>query len=348
MVPQLELITGNARTETTAQSGADAVDRLEEMLGRYLGTTILDAIGDPDITEVYVNPQDCAVRYDTRSRGKVDSGEVIEGHRVEMFLNAVATRLGVTLTSASPRLEAELPVRVFAGARLQGFIPPVTSGPAFNIRKPASSIYSIDDYVASHVLSEDQGIVLRAAIAERKNILVIGGTNTGKTTLANALLHEIATQFPADRIVILEDTVELQCAARDQLALRTTASTTLADLLRSALRTSPSRIIVGEVRGAEALDLLDAWATGHPGGVATLHASTAEGALARLDRLAQRANVPPQPELVAEAVHLVVVIEGSHSRRRVTSIVRIRGVDRSGRFVLQPLREVSQRSGGAR
>jgi type IV secretion system protein VirB11 len=348
MVPQLELITSNAATDATARSGADVADRLEEMLARYLGGTILAAIADPDVTEVYVNPRDGAVRYDTRSRGKVESGEFIEGHRIEMFLNAVASRLGVTLTSANPRVEAELPARVFAGARLQGFIPPVTSGPAFNIRKPASSIYSIDDYVTSGVLSEDQGIVLRETIAERKNVLIIGGTNTGKTTLANALLHEIAGQFPADRIVILEDTVELQCAARDQLALRTTASTTLADLLRSALRTSPSRIIVGEVRGAEALDLLDAWATGHPGGVATLHASTAEGALARLDRLAQRANVPPQTELVAEAVHLVVVIEGSHSRRRVTSIVRVRGLDRNGRFVLQRLREVSPRSGEAR
>ena len=345
MVAQLELIAGNAPGDTTARANADVVDRLEEMLGRYLGASILAAISDPDVTEVYVNPQDCAVRYDTRSRGKVDSGEFIDGHRVEMFLNAVASRLGVTLTSTSPRLEAELPVRVFAGARLQGFVPPVTSGPAFNIRKPASSIFSIDDYVASGVLSEDQGIVLRAAIAERKNILVVGGTNTGKTTLANALLHEIATQFPADRVVILEDTVELQCAARDQLALRTTSSTTLADLLRSALRTSPSRIIVGEVRGAEALDLLDAWATGHPGGVATLHASSVEGALTRLDRLAQRANVPAQAELVAEAIHLVIVIDGSHSRRRVTDVARVRGFDGSGHFVLQHLRERTRKSG---
>jgi type IV secretion system protein VirB11 len=345
MIPQLELITGKAPTEATARPAVEVSDRLEEMLGRYLGATILTAIGDPDVTEVYVNPQDCAVRYDTRSRGKVGSGEFIEGHRVEMFLNAVASRLGVTLTSANPRLEAELPVRVFAGARLQGFIPPVTSGPAFNIRKPANSIYSIDDYVASGVLAEDQGIVLRSTIAERKNILVVGGTNTGKTTLANALLHDIAIQFPADRVVILEDTVELQCAARDQLALRTTASTTLADLLRSALRTSPSRIIVGEVRGAEALDLLDAWATGHPGGIATLHASTAEGALTRLDRLAQRANVPPQAELVAEAVHLVVVIDGHHSRRRVTEITRVRGLDRCGHFVLQRLRDTTPRIG---
>jgi len=348
MSAQLELVPRNPMSESSPSSSTETADRLEEMLGRYLGPTILSAIGDPDITEVYVNPRDAAVRYETRSRGKINSGESIEPHRVEMFLNAVAARLGVTLTSGSPRLEAELPVRVFSGARLQGFIPPVTSGPAFNIRKPASSIYSIDDYVASGVLSEDQGSVVRAAIAERKNILVVGGTNTGKTTLANALLHEIAAQFPADRVVILEDTVELQCAARDQLALRTTASVSLADLLRSALRTSPSRIIVGEVRGAEALDLLDAWATGHPGGVATLHASTPEGALARLDRLAQRANVPSQMELVAEAVHLVVVIEGGHARRRVTEIVRIRGLDTGGRFVLQRLRTSAHKPGEVR
>jgi type IV secretion system protein VirB11 len=252
-----------------------------------------------------------------------------------MFLNAVATHLGVTLTSATPRLEAELPTRVFAGARLQGFIRPVTAGPAFNIRKAASAIYSLDDYVASGVLSADQCAIVRAAVAERKNILVAGGTNTGKTTLANAVLHEVALQSPADRIVILEDTVELQCAARDLLALRTTSAVSLADLLRSALRTSPSRIIIGEVRGAEALDLLDAWATGHPGGVATVHASSAEGALHRLDRLAQRANVPPQPDLIAEAVHIVVLIEGGHKTRRVSEIAQVRGLDADGRFVLQ-------------
>ena len=339
---QLELIPRHTAHDAPTAS-ENAADRLEEMLGRYLGPTIIAAFGDADVTEIYVNPQDCAIRLDTRSRGKVESGETIDSHRVEMFLNAVATRLGVTLTSASPRIEAELPSRVFAGARLQGFVAPVTSGPAFNIRKPASAIFSLDDYVRSGVLSGDQGIVLRATVAERKNILIVGGTNTGKTTLANALLHEIAAQFPNDRVVILEDTVELQCAARDQLALRTTSTVSLADLLRSALRTSPSRIIVGEVRGAEALDLLDAWATGHPGGVATLHASSAEGALHRLDRLAQRANVPAQTELVAEAVHLIVLIEGGHGRRHVSEIARVRGLDPSGRFVLQRLQTPSQR-----
>jgi type IV secretion system protein VirB11 len=146
---QLELIS---RTPEPTSATSDATDRLEEMLGRYLGPVILDAISNPDVTDVYVNPQDCVVRLDTHSRGKIDSGATIEAHRIGMFLNAVATRLGVTLTSASPRLEAELPTRVFSRARLQGFVPPVTPGPAFNIRKPARSVYTLDDYVTGGVL----------------------------------------------------------------------------------------------------------------------------------------------------------------------------------------------------
>lgn len=332
---QLEVIARESSVHSTRPPATAGFDRIEEMLGRYLGPSIIQAITDPDVTEVYVNPQDCAIRLDTRSRGKIPSGDTIDGHRIEMFLNAVATRLGVMLTSASPRLEAELPTRIFAGARLQGFVPPVTSGPAFNIRKPASAIHTLDDYVVSGVLTHDQAFALTTAVTERRNILIVGGTNTGKTTLANAVLQAITGQFPSDRIVILEDTVELRCAAQDQLALRTTTAVTLTELLRSALRTSPSRIIVGEVRGPEALDLLDAWATGHPGGVATLHASSAEGALHRLDRLAQRANVPPQLELITEAVHLVVLIEGGHGRRRVTEIARVLGLDASRRFALE-------------
>jgi type IV secretion system protein VirB11 len=172
-------------------------------------------------------------------------------------------------------------------------------------------------------------------VREHRNVLIAGGTNSGKTTLANALLKEITDRFPHERIVLLEDTVELQCVARDHLALRTTAGVTLAQLVKSALRTSPNRIVVGEVRGHEALDLLDVWATGHPGGVATVHASSAEGALARLDRLAQRANVPPQRHLVAEAIHLVAVIEGGNGGRRVTDLVRVNGLDAHGRYVLE-------------
>ena len=235
-------------------------------------------------------------------------------------------------TPENPRLQAELPKPVFRGSRLQGFVSPLTAGPSFTIRKPPTVIYSLDDYVACSVITAAQRDQLRTAVAEHRSIVVAGGTNTGKTTLANALLREITLQFPHERLVLLEDTVELQCAASDHLALRTNGCVTLADLVRNTLRTSPDRIIVGEVRGAEALDLLDAWATGHPGGIATVHASSVEGALLRLDRLAQRANVPPQAELVAEAVGLVVVIEGGNARRRVSEIARVDGRYADGRY----------------
>jgi type IV secretion system protein TrbB len=264
----------------------------------------------------------------------VDSGTRLDAARVEMFLNAVAASLGLTLGAEEPRLEAELPALAFRGSRLQGFVAPVTQGPAFNIRKPPAVIYSLDDFVRAGSLSAIWCDKLRRAVLEHRNILIAGGTNTGKTTLANALLRAVTELCPDERIVVLEDTVELQCAARDHLALRTGPGVTLAQLVRSALRTSPSRIVVGEVRGPEALDLLDAWATGHPGGIATVHASNARGALLRLDRLAQRANVPPQQALITEAIHLVVLIEGTNAGRRVTDLVRVAGLDAGGSWVL--------------
>lgn len=315
----------------------DTASRYGEMIARYLGPAILRAVADDDVTEIYLNPQDGAVRFDTRSRGRVESGARMDAHRVEMFLNAVASSLDLTLGADNPRIEAELPAAGFRGSRLQGFVPPVTPAPAFNIRKPPSIIYSLDDYAAAGIISVAQRAEFRRAAIEHRNVLIAGGTNSGKTTLANALLKEITDLFPSERIVILEDTVELQCAAQDYLALRTTPNVTLAQLVKSALRTSPNRIVVGEVRGGEALDLLDAWATGHPGGVATVHASSPEGALARLDRLAQRANVPPQRYLVAEAIHLIAVIEGGNAGRRVTDLVRVEGVGADDRFVLHHL-----------
>jgi P-type conjugative transfer ATPase TrbB len=286
------------------------------------------------VTEIYLNPQDGLVRFDTRSRGRIPSGVSVSAPRAEMFLNAVAASLSCTLGPEQPSLEAELPTLGFRASRLQGFVPPITPGPAFTIRKPPAVIYSLDDYVCAGVVSVAQRAAFSRAVQDHQNILIAGGTNTGKTTLANALLREITERFPAERIVILEDTVELQCAAADHLALRTGPSTTLAQLVKSALRTSPTRIVVGEVRGSEALELLDAWATGHPGGVATVHASSAEGALLRLDRLAQRANVPSQRALLAEAIHVIAVLEGSHARRRVTELVSVEGLDADSHYVL--------------
>jgi type IV secretion system protein VirB11 len=249
-----------------------------------------------------------------------------------MFLNAVASYCHTTLGPERPALQAELPVTTFRGSRLQGFVPPLTCGPSFTIRKPPRMIYSLDSYVQRGLLQADQYAILVDAVATRRNILVVGGTDSGKTTFANALLRAISEQCPFDRVVILEDTVELQCAAPDHVALRSTSALSLAQLVKVTLRANPDRIVVGEVRDEAALDLLDAWATGHPGGCATLHATTPEGALLRLDRLAQRVARHSQRELIAEAVHIIVVLAHTPEGRRVTDVVRVLGLDRRRYF----------------
>ncbi len=306
----------------------EAARHYRDSLVRALGPEVLAALADPDVTEIYVNPGG-RLLFDTRSRGRVAGGAVLAAEKITRFLNHVASKVPAVLNASHALLQAELPAgEPFRGARLQGIVAPNAAGPAFNIRKPPAVIYSLDQYVEAGILGRRQRAALGAAVAERRNVLVAGGTASGKTTLVNAVLEEIATACPRDRVVILEDTVELQCAAADCLALRTSDSVSLRQLVKAALRTSPDRIVVGEVRDEAALDLLDAWQTGHPGGVATLHANDPQSALNRLDRLAQRAGAGSQADLVADAIHLVAMIAGGSAGRRVTRVVEVLG--RSG------------------
>ena len=222
---------------------------------------------------------------------------------------------------ASPRVSAELPE---SGERFEGLVPPVVAAPCFAIRRPAVAVFTLDDYVEAGIMSGAQAELLRAAVRERKNILVAGGTSTGKTTLVNALLAEVAKT--GDRVVLIEDTRELQCAAPNLVALRTKdGAASLSDLVRSSLRLRPDRIPIGEVRGAEALDLLKAWGTGHPGGVGTLHAGSAIGALRRLEQLIQEAVVTVPRALIAETIDLIAVLAGRGSARRLAELAVGRG-----------------------
>jgi type IV secretion system protein VirB11 len=305
-------------------------DAYSETLRRHLGPQVLAAFADEDVSELYLNPEDRLLRLDTRSRGRVSSGHRLGAAETLSFLNTVASLVGETLTAKRPHLQAELPRTVFRGARLQAFVPPIAAGPCFVLRKPAAAVYTLEDWSRAGILSAGQADLLRRHVVGRSNILVAGGTRSGKTTLANALLHAMGELCPADRVVILEDTRELQCPAPDTLALRADAGLDLTDLVRMILRASPDRIVVGEVRDASALDLLDAWSTGHPGGIATVHATDALGALERLDRLAQRNKVPSQRELIAEAIQLVLVLAGGSQRRFVRELVAVEGLDRDG------------------
>jgi type IV secretion system protein VirB11 len=284
------------------------------MLATALGPAVSSILLAPDTIEVIANP-DGRIWAERAGRGREPTNLTLEAHEAERLIRLVATLTGAEVTRLKPIVSAELPPR---GERFEGLLPPVSRAPCFAIRKPAGRIFTLDDYAAAGVVSADQLQALKDAVASRANIIVAGGTGSGKTTLANALLAEIA-QFD-ERVVLLEDTRELQCAAEDVVALRTQpGSVSLSDLVRSTLRLRPDRIIVGEVRGPEALDLLKAWNTGHPGGIATVHANSAFSALARLEQLAMEACTTPPTALIAEAIDLIVFVSRGGPAGRVVS-----------------------------
>jgi P-type conjugative transfer ATPase TrbB len=304
---------------------ATSLDRRIRMLRTAMGPEIAQALEDPDVVEIMLNP-DGSLWIDRLSSGRAPMGISLSAADGERIIRLVAAHVRTEVHSGKPLLTAELPE---TGERFEGALPPVAPGPAFALRKRAVGVIHLDDYVTDGILTVVQAAFLRQAVRDRLNILIAGGTSTGKTTLANALLAEIAST--GDRVIILEDTVELQCAARDHVPLRTRAGVvSMAELVRSTLRLRPDRVIVGEVRGGEALDLLKAWGTGHPGGVATVHAGSAEGALFRLEQLILEVAVTPPRALIAEAVNVIVYIAGRGRARRIQDIARVVGYDDRG------------------
>jgi len=326
-------------------TGAETNLRKRAMLRTAMGPAIEAALGDHRVIEIMVNP-DGVLRIDLLGEGRVDTQVRIAPDQVERIIRLVASHVRSEVHGDRPIVSAELPAHgEGAGERFEGILPPVATAPCFAIRKPAARIHSLGDYVADGIMSRDVAALLRQAVLHRANILVAGGTSSGKTTLANALLNEMAEID--ERVVIIEDTRELQCPAADTVALRTRAGhVTIGDLVRSTLRLRPDRIIVGEVRGPEALDMLKAWNTGHPGGIATVHANGAAAALHRLESLVQEAVVTVPRRLIAEAIDLVVFISGRGLARRVAAVVQLDGLDgASGEYRLTDLLSLSTPEG---
>ncbi len=302
------------------------------MLRTALGPLIAAWLAEPAIVEVMLNP-DGRLWVDRLGEGLADTGERLSAADGERIVRLVAHHVGVDVHARNPRVSAELPE---SGERFEGLIPPVVAAPAFAIRKPAVAIFTLDDYAQAGIMSRLQAAVLRKGVADRSNILVAGGTSTGKTTLTNALLAEVAKT--ADRVVLIEDTRELQCASPNLVALRTKDGVaSLSDLVRSSLRLRPDRIPIGEVRGAEALDLLKAWGTGHPGGIGTIHAGSALGALRRMEQLIQEAVVTVPRALIGETIDMVAVLAGRGSERRLAELARVDGLGPDGDFALTHL-----------
>ena len=327
--------------------------RLETKLKRELGEQLLALLAEDRTEDVLLNP-DGSLWVKRLGEGFNRVGEMIPA-QTSSALSTIAAWRGTVLNHSNPILETELPLD---GSRFEAIVPPIVRQPVFAIRLRPRQVFSIEDYEVAGILTshsdplntrghrEDfaasvQGhshaAIVRAAVQSRKNLLIVGSTGSGKTTLVNAILQEIALLTPHDRVISIEDTTELQCPARNYVDLRASGSVSMLDCLRACMRLKPSRIIVGEVRGAEAHALLKAWNTGHPGGAATVHADDAMRGLTRFESLVAEATSAPQQQLIAEAVDLVIFVDeepGVKAGRKVREILLVRGY-REGRYQVE-------------
>lgn len=314
---------------------ASVEDELRERrlngLRHALGERVLTALADQDVVEVMLNDDGSLW---VESLGKMECVGEISANDGMAILNQVSSALDGQLTKQDPLVEGELPLD---GERFEGIAPPVVERPVFAIRKKAGKIFTLNDYVRTRVLTFLQAEALRDAIKACENILVVGGTGSGKTTFCNALLHELSGLCPHVRMLILEDTRELQCALANRVFLRATEWTSLGRLSMAVNRLRPDRVSVGEVRSGEpALALLKLWNTGHPGGLATVHANSAYGGLTRMDQLIQEVSAQPQRQLIGEAVNIAVFLKRTNAGRRIEEIVRVKGYDPVGqKFVVE-------------
>ncbi|HCU5860184.1 TPA: P-type conjugative transfer ATPase TrbB [Escherichia coli] len=310
----------------------DSVDlRAIEKLKRDMGRSLMEALEDPETLEIMLNP-DGKLWREKFGQPMFCMGTV-PVQRSKTIIQTIAGFHKKIIDSNSPFLECELPID---GSRFAGQLPPLVTGPTFAIRKKASRIFLLDEYVDKGVMTRVQADFICRAIAAHKNILVIGGTGSGKTTLLNAIIAEIVRQFPDERICIIEDTGELQCAALNFVQYHTTINVTMTDILRLILRMRPDRIFVGETRGPEALDMLDAWNTGHEGGAASLHANNTLSALTRLRSLISRNPFAPREiePVIGEAVNVIVQISKTSEGRRIKEIREIQGYE-NGEYISQ-------------
>lgn len=292
--------------------------RLVRKLQEALGDQLCVALDDATVVEIMLNP-DGKLFIERLGHGVAPAGEM-SAAAAEMVIGTVAHALQSEVDTEQPIISGELPI---GGHRFEGLLPPVVARPAFTIRRRASRLIPLEDYVRTGAMTEYQASTIRSAISARLNIVISGGTGSGKTTLANAVINEIIKSAPEDRLVILEDTAEIQCAAENAVLLHTSDSIDMARLLKSTMRLRPDRIVVGEVRDGAALTLLKAWNTGHPGGVATIHSNTAMSALRRLEQLTAEASQQPMHEVIGEAVDLVISIERTPRGRRVRDVIQV-------------------------
>jgi len=306
-----------------------------------MGPTIAGLLQNPDVIEIRCNA-DGKIYADWFDKPADWTGEILHPELATQVICIVADAVDqiVGPAAGSYILDAEFPGQ---GFRFHGDLPPVVPGPCFNIRKRPPRIISLEEYVAADIMTCAQREVIVRAIHDRRNILVVGGTKTGKTTLTNSIIDELAGSH--QRVATIENVLELEVRAKEWHSYRVIAGVhNAAQLVEGCLRVAPDRIIVGEVRGAEINSMLEAWGTGHPGGICTIHSDTATPiqALRRVDTLLRKAHQVPIPELIADTINLIVPIQaiayqgpgGTRFRRHIPEVVSVRGYE-DGQYQLE-------------
>lgn len=287
---------------------------------------------DPAVRELYVN-SDGQVWMNRSGVGRQRAGLVLDEIAVLKFLGAMAAYRKETLTPETPSLQAAMPETRFHGARLQGYIPPRSPGPGFNLRKHAAHVPPLESYVESGALPFAWFDLLLESIDQRRNILVVGGTFSGKTTFLCALIAKIAERWPAHRLLIVEDTPEIHCAAPDIVFFRKLPGEGVGPAInREAMRVTPDRVIWSEFRDRDAYYCADLWVTGHNGGVASMHGGTIRGGLERMDLLMLDGRKGSYAKLIVQAVDVVVLLERAMVGGRIADLALVDGLDARGRF----------------
>lgn len=288
------------------------------MLTTSFGKDIVALLEDPDVIEIMLNP-DGKLWAEAYNKGKYFTGIIFNDKQAANIIKLAAAYHQEIADYEHPEISCELPE---TSARFQGWLPPVAAAPTFTIRKRATRIFTLDNYIEAGSLTVEQANQLRTNIKERKNILIAGGTGSGKTTFANALLNEL--KDCRDRIIVLEDLPELQVNAEDCVKLTTTSTVSMRTLVKGILRMRPDRIIIGEVRDGSALELLKAWNTGHPGGICTIHANSPEATISRLEDLVHEAVSVIPTRLIQEAIDVIVFMNREHDGKyKVSSITEL-------------------------
>ncbi len=307
-------------------------ERFERMLKTALGPAIGRFLEDDDVVEIMLNP-DGALWVEHHATGMAETGLALNPIDADRIIRLVAHHMKLEVDADRPFIEADLPE---TGERFTGVLPPIVLRPGFSIRRHGSRLFALDDYVRDRIMASDQAAILRHAVEHKLNILIVGGTGSGKTTLVNALLLVVAET--GDRVVLIEDRRELRCAARNLFPMLTRpGSVELRALVRLAKGLRPDRIVLSEARGPEALDLIKAWGSGHPGGIGTLHADDAPLGLLALEQMIQEAVLTVPRGLIARVVDLIVVIAGRGPARRLVSIHHLRGLMTDGSYDLAPI-----------